>query len=87
MSAFKRAVAFLMEDAVKAITDPTHQRYTPLPNKYFLLECLEAHVRHIDAGVGGITVPVAVGEIIETRDLSIHSVDISKFRKLGVVYR
>lgn len=85
-SYFKKMARLSIDDAFNIIkSELSGEPYQPIEwpkSKYYILYCLENHTRHIDAGIGGAHVECKIGDIIETQDLSIHSVDISKWRLL-----
>ena len=91
IGAFEEAAALLFQDVfykIKAELSGTPYIPLDLPKStYYTLEALEDHTRHIDAGIGGASVPVKAGDIITTQDISIHSLDISKYRLLNVQHK
>ena len=78
-TAFQRAAEFLIDDAMKSLVDPEHSPFKPPPSRFYVVEALENHIRHIDAGIGGVRQNISKGQILEVTDLSIHSLDMSKF--------
>jgi hypothetical protein len=91
-SSFESLAELAIQDGINAaIASIEGKPYTPKiewPDQEFhILECLEDHTRRIDAGLGGISVPMKKGDIIEAQDLSIHSLDISKFKMIRTELR
>lgn len=91
-SAFEKFCKEVVQDAINAATAELMEK--PYISKIiwpdqviYTLECLEDHTRYIDAGIGGISVPMKKGDTLETQDLSIHSLDISKFKILRTEIR
>lgn len=92
MSSFKDAATFIFDRALQRVTAKLAGKPDPLEpiaikSTYYVLECIEAHTRHIDAGIGGVSIPVAFGERIETQDISINCVDMSKFNLVEIIDR
>lgn len=77
--AFADAARFIIQDTIKGMLNPAHKPYVSPPSKYYKLVCTNTHLRHIDAGIGGIVTQVQAGDIIYTQDISIHSVDMRYF--------
>jgi len=85
--AFEQCGEFMFGRAIERVKAKLMGQPDPLEpilitSTFYIFECIEAHIRHIDAGLGGVSVPVALGEIVETQDTSINCLDVSKFKLL-----